>query len=265
MKKFLKTDNKKVALVTGASKGVGFGIMEKLAISGVNVVGISRNQKNLLYAQKNILKNHGIKIDIVKGDVSNLHFPKFIINKCIKKWGKIDILVNNTGGPPPLNILQTKAKDWDKAYKNNLMSVINFMKYTIPYMKKNHWGRILTISSTVAKEPSPTMVLSATMRSAVIAFNKATSIDLAKHNINSNVLCLGGVLTERLHSLIKISAKKKKINFQKEMKNIENTIPAKRFATIGEIADTAMFLLSENNTYITGQSISIDGGLSKSV
>ena len=265
MKKFLNYNNKKVALVTGASKGVGFGIMEKLAVSGINIIGISRDKKNLLNAQKIIFKNHGIRINIIKGDVSNLNFPKIIIEKCIKKWGKIDILVNNTGGPPPLTMSQTKAKDWDDAYKNNFMSVVNFIKHTVPFMKKNKWGRILTISSTVAKEPPPTMVLSAAMRSAVIAFNKAVSIELAQHNINSNVLCLGGVLTERLRSLIKISAKKKKINFQKEMKIIENIIPAKRFATINEIADTAAFLLSEENTYITGQSLTIDGGLSKSI
>ena len=130
-------NKKKVAIVTGASKGVGFGIIENLAASGVNVVGISRNKKNLLNAQKIIFKKHGIKINIIKGDVSNLNFPKLIISKCIKKWGRIDILVNNTGGPPPLNISQTKAKDWDDAYKNNLMSVVNFIKYTIPSMKKN--------------------------------------------------------------------------------------------------------------------------------
>jgi 3-oxoacyl-[acyl-carrier protein] reductase len=258
-------NKKKIALITGASKGVGFGIMEKLAASGVNVVGISRDKKNLLKAQKIILKNHGVKIDIIKGDVSNLNFPKLIINKCIQKWGRIDILVNNTGGPPPLNINQTNGKDWNDAYKNNLMSVVNFIKYTIPYMKKNKWGRILTISSTVAKEPPPSMVLSASMRAGVIALNKAVSVDLAQYNINSNVLCLGGVLTERLRSLVKISAKKKRINFKKEMKIIEDTIPAKRFATPSEIANTAAFLLSEDNTYVTGQSLTIDGGLSKSI
>jgi len=103
------------------------------------------------------------------------------------------------------------------------------------------------------------------MRAGVIALNKAVSVDLAQYNINSNVLCLGGVLTERLRSLVKISAKKKRINFKKEMKIIEDTIPAKRFATPSEIANTAAFLLSEDNTYVTGQSLTIDGGLSKSI
>ena len=258
-------NKKKVAIVTGASKGVGFGILENLARSGLNVVGVSRNKKNLLRAQNLIFKNHGVKINILRADVSDLSSPKKIINKCLKKWGRIDVLVNNTGGPPPLNISQTETKDWDKAYKNNLMSVVNFTKYVIPTMKKNKWGRILTISSTVAKEPPPSMVLSASMRAGVTAFNKAVSIDLAKYNINCNVLCLGGVLTERLISLIKLGAKKKRINLKKEIKNIENIIPAKRIASIHEIANTAAFLLSEENTYITGQSISIDGGLSKSI
>ena len=258
-------NKKKVALVTGASKGVGFGILENLAKSGFNVIGVSRNKKNILKAQKVILKNAGVKIDILKGDLSDLNSPKRIVSKCLKKWGRIDILVNNTGGPPPYNISETKNKDWHDAYKNNLMSVVNFIKYTVPSMKKNKWGRILTISSTVAKEPPPSMVLSASMRAGVIAVNKAVSIDLAKYNINCNVLCLGGVLTERLLSLIKFNAKKKKVNFKKEIKIIENIIPAKRIANIQEIANAAAFLLSEQNTYITGQSISIDGGLSKSL
>lgn len=258
-------NKKKVAIVTGASKGVGFGILENLAKSGFNVIGVSRNKKNLVKAQNLIFKNFGIKITILRADLSHLNSPQKIVNECIKKFGRIDILVNNTGGPPPLNISQTNNKDWHDAYKNNLMSVVNLIKYTIPIMKKNKWGRILTISSTVAKEPPPSMVLSASMRAGVIAFNKAVSIDLAKYNINSNVLCLGGVLTDRLLSLIKLGAKKKRINVKKELKNIENIIPAKRIASIHEIANTAAFLLSEKNTYITGQSISIDGGLSKSI
>ena len=263
-KKNLKI-KKKVALVSGASKGVGFGIIEKLALCGFKVLAISRNKKNLLTAKKIILKKHGIKIDIIVGDVSNLRLPKKIVDKCIKKWSRIDILVNNTGGPPPIDISKANFKDWDYAYKNNFMSVVSFIKNTIPIMKKNKWGRILTISSTVAKEPSPGMVLSASMRAGVIALNKAVSVDLARYNINSNVLCLGGIFTERLRSLVKFSAKKKKITFKKEIKLIEQMIPAKRFGTIEEVANIASFLLSEKNTYITGQTLSIDGGLSKSI
>ena len=132
-------------------------------------------------------------------------------------------------------------------------------------MIKRKWGRILTISSLVAKEPSPNMVLSATTRSGVSAFNKSISFELAKHKITVNTILPGGVLTGRLNSLIKKNSKKNNFSFKAYKSKLQKSIPAQRFADPQEISDLIYFLTSENASYITGQNLIIDGGLSKSI
>jgi 3-oxoacyl-[acyl-carrier protein] reductase len=130
-------------------------------------------------------------------------------------------------------------------------------------MVKNNFGRIISISSTVAKEPSPTMVLSATARSGLSAFVKAASSEFAKFSITMNVVCLGGVLTDRLESLIADTAHKQNVEHSEVRANLVSSIPIGRFATPKEIADFVSFLASEKASYITGTSIPIDGGLTK--
>ena len=129
-------------------------------------------------------------------------------------------------------------------------------------MIKEKWGRLITISSTVAKQPSPIMVQSATVRAATLAFNKSISFDLAKYNITNNTILLGGVETNRLKKLIKLQSKKK-INIKKYKNKLLSSIPAGRFADPDEIASLVNFLVSSEADYINGQSIVIDGGLSK--
>jgi 3-oxoacyl-[acyl-carrier protein] reductase len=131
-------------------------------------------------------------------------------------------------------------------------------------MKENAWGRIVSITSTIAKEPSPAMVLSATLRSGVAAFTKAVSTELAPFNITVNVICPGGVLTDRLTNLVKERAGKENREFAELLKESQDGIPIKRFALPSEIAATVLFLVSEAGGYITGVSLSVDGGLMKS-
>ena len=143
------------------------------------------------------------------------------------------------------------------------MSVINLSTIFSKKMIKEKWGRLITISSTVAKQPSPIMVQSATVRAAALAFNKSISFDLAKYNITNNTILLGGVETNRLKKLIKLQSKKNKINIKKYKNKLLSSIPAGRFADPDEIASLVNFLVSSEADYINGQSIVIDGGLSK--
>ena len=143
------------------------------------------------------------------------------------------------------------------------MSVINLSTIFSKKMIKEKWGRLITISSTVAKQPSPIMVQSATVRAAALAFNKSISFDLAKYNITNNTILLGGVETNRLKKLIKLQSKKNKIDIKKYKNKLLSSIPAGRFADPDEIASLVNFLVSSEADYINGQSIVIDGGLSK--
>jgi NAD(P)-dependent dehydrogenase (short-subunit alcohol dehydrogenase family) len=147
--------------------------------------------------------------------------------------------------------------------ETSLLGQIRVVREFLPQMVKLNFGRIVFVSSTVAKEPSPMMVLSATARSGLSAFVKAISSEFAKFNITMNVICLGGVLTERLNSLIENSANQQKIDVSTVREKLVDSIPVGRFAEPKEIANMVTFLVSQEASYITGTSISIDGGLSK--
>ena len=255
--------NSRVAIVTGSSKGIGFSIAETLAHKNVKILLISRKKKNLISACKK-LKKTGAEVQFLVGDLKSEKTPKKAINICIKKWGRVDILINNTGGPPPGTILNLKKNDWENAIQNNLKSVVRFTTEILPIMKKQKWGRIVTINSTRVKEPSPNMILSATSRGGLLAFNKAIAIEFAKYNITSNIISPGAVSSERFINLIKVAAKNEKKTIKKKISEIKKLIPANRIADPIEIANTASFLVSEKASYITGINLSVDGGFTKS-
>lgn len=252
---------KRVAVVTGGSKGIGLGIVKEFIGKQIKVLVIARNEKSLMKLKSLYNSN---QIEILVGDVSDINLPKKALDIVLNKWGRVDILVNNAGGPPADSFLNHDEETWNSAFEINLMSNIRFSTTFAPVMKQNNWGRILSITSTIAKEPSPVMVLSATMRAGVAAFNKAISTELAPFNITVNAICPGGVLTDRLKNLVKNISSKNNKSYEKALKESENSIPIKRFATVDEIAKTAYFLCSENGSYITGVQLSVDGGLSKS-
>ena len=252
----------KIAIVTGGSEGIGFAIANALSLKGAKVLIVSRNKKKLEIAKKKIKLKNSI-IDYFIGDVSNKKTAEKVVNKCNKLWGSVDILINNAGGPPPGKLLDHKDAEWEKSINTNLLSVIRFSRSVIPAMKIKKWGRIISISSTIAKEPSPPMILSATSRAGVMSFSKTLAIEFAEFNITTNVISVGGVLTKRLTNLIQNEAKNKNKKFKKIFSDIKNTIPAKRFAEPNEIANTVLFLCSKDAGYINGQNLTIDGALTK--
>lgn len=257
----LKLDGR-VAIVTGASKGIGLAIAKALLSEGVKVLMISRDVEMLKSKAKELMSLG--EVDYISGDVSDPLLPGIVYEKIANKWGKLDILINNAGGPAMGSFLEHDEMVWDSAIKTNLMSVIRFCKTMVPLMKENAWGRIVSITSTIAKEPSPAMVVSATVRSGVAAFTKAVSTELAPFNITLNVICPGGVLTDRLTNLVQERAEKENMEFAELLKESQEGIPKKRFALPSEIAAAVLFLVSEPGGYITGVSLSVDGGLMKS-
>ncbi len=252
----------KIAIVTGSSTGMGYATARSLAMSGAKVLLVSRNINKLKKAVKNIRFEGGV-VDYIAGDVSKIDTPKKVIKKCMKNWGNLHILVNNTGGPPPGNLLKHNEKNWNFAIQNNLLSVVRFTKLAIPIMKKNNWGRITTITSTIVKEPSPEMILSATSRGGLSSFTKAIAIENAKFNISANVISPGGIMTERFLNLIKIAAKKENKIFSKKLLEVQRSIPAKRVGRPDEIANAIVFLSSDLGGYINGIDLSIDGAFTK--
>jgi len=253
----------KVAIVTGSSKGMGLAITRAYLKEGVKVMMVARNEPALKNLADGFRKEGGV-VDFMAGDVADAELANRVVNKAKELWGKVDILINNAGGPPMGQFLEHDAAVWEASIQTNLMSVVRFCQAVAPLMISNKWGRIISITSTAAKEPAPVMVLSSTTRAGVGAFTKAISTELAPFNISANVICPGGVLTERLESLINARAERESRNYDELLIESQMSIPAKRFAQPSEIADTILFLTSEQGGYITGVSLAVDGGLLKS-
>lgn len=254
----------KIAVITGASKGMGNSIAVALAQEGVKVLLVARNI-DILRSETEILTKQGYLATYLQGDVTDESLPEKVLSCIRENWNDTpDILINNAGGPPPGSVLQHTENVWQSAIEMNLLSVIRFTRAVLPGMKEKKWGRIVSITSTVAKEPSPAMVLSATLRAGVSAFTKAISAEFASDNITINVICPGGVLTQRLSDLLTQNAAVTKRAYEEVLSESQQMIPAKRFADPSEIANTAVFLCSKGASYITGTSIMVDGGLTKS-
>lgn len=256
---------KKVAIVTGASKGIGKAIALGFAKEGYSVCIVSRDVALLKSTAEEITKETNQEVIYCSADVSDLEAPGRIVDSVIKKFNKIDILVNNAGGPNAGSFLSHDDESWMSAIQQNLLSVVRFTKAVVPYMKKQNNGRIINISSTVAKEPSSMMVLSATTRAGVSAFSKAISQELAPFNITVNTICPGGVLTDRLKSLVNEASVKANISYEEQLGKSLATIPMNRFAEPEEIANVACFLADDKSSYLTGTSIMVDGALTKSI
>lgn len=258
-------NSSKVAIITGASKGIGKAIALGLAKEGYNICIISRDVELLKKTAEEIKNKTNQEVIYIQADVSDPKSSNNILNIVMAKFNRIDVLVNNTGGPPAGSFLSHDDEAWNSAIQQNLLSVIRFTKAVVPYMKEQKKGRIINISSTVAKEPSSIMVLSAATRAGVSAFSKAIAQELAPFNITVNTICPGGVLTDRLKSLVKEASVKAHISYEEQLSKSLETIPMNRFAEPEEIANVVCFLADEKSSYLTGTSIMVDGALTKSI
>ena len=255
----------KVALVTGGSSGIGMATALALATEGCRVCIVARNQAKLDVAVAQIYAATSSEIIGLSGDVVNAAEMLAHLDEIRKRMGAIDILVNNAGGPPPGSFLEHDDLVWAETLERNFMSVVRLSRAVAPAMKERRWGRIINVTSTIAKEPTPVMVLSASARAAVSAFTKAISGELAPFNVTVNTLCPGGVDTERVADLMAQTALREDKPLAEILKRSVSMIPAQRFATAAEIGAVMTFLASEQASYLTGLSLMADGGLTKGV
>tara|TARA_B110000003_G_scaffold264770_1_gene289895 strand:+ start:731 stop:1525 length:795 start_codon:yes stop_codon:yes gene_type:complete len=256
----------KTILVTAGSKGIGYELAKQFLILNANVCICSRNIKNLNKAKNSLLKfSNSNKLLVVKYDISKIKSQSSLIKKIRKKFSSnVDILINNSGGPPPKKIEDLNLNDWQKSINSNLLSAITLSKEVLKSMKKKRWGRIINLTSTVAREPAKNMVLSNVTRSGLSSFSKTLSIEIAKYGITVNTILTGGCETDRFLDLVKKSSKNKKDYF-KNLKILADQSPMKKIAKPDEFVRLIIFLASSYSSYITGTAIAIDGGSSKSI
>jgi 3-oxoacyl-[acyl-carrier protein] reductase len=255
----------RVAIVTGSSQGIGKAIAYGLAKEGVQIVICARNKEKLLETAKEFEESNITNILNVPADLKNKKDIQDLVKKTIETFGNVDILVNNTGGIPPLLFSETTEKDWQEAIDLLLMSTLNCCYEVIPYMKKRKWGRIINMTSFAAKQPEERLVFSNAIRAGILGLTKTLSNELAEDGILVNAVCPGWTLTKRVEELAQSVADNRGISSNSVIEGWAKQIPMKRLAQPEEIANLVVFLASKQASYITGIVTQVDGGYIKSL
>ena len=251
----------KKALVGGSSKGIGLGIATELANSGASVCLMARNESRLkeIVAQLPSPNNHSyLVVDFSKFEDFKIKIEEYVKNN------QVDILINNTQGPPAGNSLSKNIDSYQEAFDLLFKSVVHTTSLVIPGMQKNKWGRIINVTSVSVKEPLNYLVLSNSIRSAVVAWAKSLSVDLGPDGITVNSILTGYFDTERIKELNKEKSKSLNISETEVLEKMKSLVPASRLGRPEEYGYLISFLSSDNAAYINGASIPIDGGLLKS-
>ena len=244
----------KKAIVCGSSRGLGKACAESLAKEGVEITINGVNEENLENTKKEF-EDKGFKVQSVLGPMEDEKTRVALLKACPEP----DILINNSGGPPPGNFFEWSEDDFLSAIKSNFTQSAMLMQSVLPGMKERKFGRIINILSAMVKNPHVIMGLSTSARSGLLGLSKGLSREMAQFNITINNLLPERIDTDRQTRVIEFQAKLAGISFEEAKQNMENELTAKRMGTVEEFSDLAAFLCSEQAAYISGQSISIDG------
>lgn len=243
-------ENAKVALITGATRGIGKQIALELASQGYNIALNYRKQNEELEALKKEIESQNVKCLTVYGDVSNYEDVENFIKEIIKEFGKIDVLVNNAGITKDMLLMRMKKEDFESVIDVNLIGTFNVTKNVIPYMMKARNGKIVNISSVVGISGNAGQTNYSASKAGIIGFTKSLAKEVASRNINVNAIAPGFIKTD-MTDVLKDEVKEE----------ISKTIPLKRMGEAKDVANLVKFLVSEESNYITGQVINVDGGM----
>jgi len=255
----------KTAIVAAASKGLGKAAALGLAKEGANLAICARGEDNLLETAEELSSITSARVLPIVADMTNPDDIQKLVAAAAAEFGRIDILVTNAGGPPSGLFSDFGDEDWQGAVTLNLLSTIRLCRTVIPHMRKVGGGSIVNIVSIVAKQPIEGMILSNSIRAAVIGLAKTLSNELAGDNILVNSICPGWILTDRMSSIVRHHAESQGTSYESTLANITADIPLGRCGTPEEVASLIVFLASERASYMTGTTIQVDGGLFKSL
>ena len=250
-----------VALVMGGSRGLGLACALELADQCGAIAICGRTEADVVTATKKIEERGGCRVIGLVGDVSKPDEVQGIVTAVREALGPIQVLVANAGGPAAGSFFDVSDEDWDSAYRLTLGSVVVAIRSVLPDMRIAGTGRIIVIGSSSIRRPIPNLVLSNTFRAAVNGLVKDLATSLASEGITVNMVAPGRIDTERVRELDAINGAAKSISAQEERQASEQKIPAGRYGTPKEFAAAVAFLASQDASYITGQSLLVDGGL----
>ncbi|MCF7935734.1 MAG: SDR family oxidoreductase [Synergistales bacterium] len=251
----------KTALVTAASSGLGRSIATAFAGEGANVMLCSRSEEKLEIARWEIQRETGVSPAVKLCDVTDADAISELVAETADRFGGIHILVNNAGGPPAGYFDDFGDEEWQNAFELNLLSYVRTIRAVLPHMRQAKWGRIVNSTSSSVKQVIDHLLLSNTFRLGVVGMSKTLSRQVAKDNILVNVIGPGRFATERVAHLDRLKAERTGKSLEEIKEASRNNIPLGRYGDPTEYARLALFLCSEANTYITGQTVLADGGM----
>ncbi len=253
----------RVAVVSASSQGIGRAIAIAFASEGAHLAICARNTEILVSLAHEIRERYGVRVHAESLDVRESEAIVRFVSSAASALGGIDICVTNAGGPPVKAFLATTCADWDNAFTLNLRSAADFAKACIPYMQRNGWGRIVTITSVTVRQPQPELVLSNAIRAGVMGLVRTLANDFGKDGITVNNVAPGYTATARVKQL----AAQRAAALGKSVSEIEQVwvsqIPLNRMGRPEEIADAVVWLASERASFVTGQTLLVDGGMYK--
>lgn len=250
----------RVALVAASSRGLGRAVAEALAAEGADLVMCARGEDALQEAASAIRSGTGRRVEAVAADLTSPDEVRRVAAVAHDAFGRVDILITNTGGPPPGPFASHSPDAWEQAVRQNLFSVTNLVRAVLPGMRERGWGRIVNVTSIAVKQPVDNLILSNSVRAAVTGFARTLANEVAADGVTVNSVMPGYTRTDRLEDLAQRVADAKGIPHERRLEAWNDEIPMRRLGEPDEFAALVAFLASERASYITAQSIAVDGG-----
>lgn len=250
----------RLAIVAASSQGIGRAAALSLAAEGANLALCARNIKALELLAEEARSTYGIEVYTESVDVGDDEKVRNFVTAAHDRFDRIDVCVTNAGGPPSKSFVETTMEEWDSAYRLNLRSVVSFAHAVLPYMVQRRWGRFITLTSITVKQPSPDLVLSNSIRSGVPGLVRSLATQYGASGITVNNVGPGYTATDRIEELVRRRAASTGKTEDEVKSLLSRDIPLGRMARPEEIADAITWLASERASYITGQTILVDGG-----
>lgn len=255
----------KRALVCASTKGLGKAIAATLAKEGAELFLCARTEADLKVTADELQAFSQSPIRTYACDMAVLSSREALIAQVKSIWDSVDILIHNAGGPSPSTVQATTLDAWQRGFETNFLSIAHLNQAFLPAMKANQWGRIVTVTSLSPMEPIADLAVSNSIRAAVVAMMKTLSNEVAANNITVNCVAPGIIYTDRIEALIRDNLAKHGGTREQLLTGYTDTIPAKRLGTPEEYAAMVAFLCSTQASYITGNTVTVDGGKRKAV
>jgi 3-oxoacyl-[acyl-carrier protein] reductase len=255
----------KVAIIGGASKGLGRACAQVLAEEGAKVTICSRTSADLEQAAEDIRSSTGAEVLAFSGDLDRLDTITSLLSTTLERFGGLDIMVNNSGGPPLSRAADATEELWETAVQRSLIFFGRMCRESLPHLKARGGGRIINILASTVYNPIPNLALSGATRMGVVAYAKSLADEVGKDNILVNNVCPGSILSERMLSNVTARANEMGITVEEGLANRAADTAVGRIGKPEELANLVAFLASDRSSYITGTTILVDGGLVRSI